>query len=216
MILCKFTKIDSAVYIPHLDMLREMGRAVRRADLSVRFSEGFNPHMLLYFSQPLPLGLPSVCEYFCADSDEDPEVFRERLNVKLMRGMRITGSVKCEKAEVHAITTHASYRFKSPEKPFDEAVFNSIMSRKTIEIPVKTKKGIAVSDVKPRIYSLTVDGGDAVAVLGCGRENLRADSLCEFLRGECGIGGSVRILKEAAYVLKDGVLKTVDEIYGLT
>ena len=50
MILCKFTKIDSAVYIPHLDMLREMGRAVRRADLSVRFSEGFNPHMLLYFS----------------------------------------------------------------------------------------------------------------------------------------------------------------------
>ena len=56
MILCKFTKIDSAVYIPHLDMLREMGRAVRRADLSVRFSEGFNPHMLLYFSQPLPLG----------------------------------------------------------------------------------------------------------------------------------------------------------------
>ena len=213
MILCKFTKIDSAVYTPHLDLLREMGRAVRRANLNVRFSEGFNPNMLLFFSQPLPLGLASTAEYFCADSDEDPSVFADGLNKKLPRGVRILSAVRCEKASVHSEISHAEYRFKS-EKELSNDAIKSIMSRITLEIPVKTKKGMANSDVRARLYSLVKDRADVLAVLGCGTENLRADSFGNYLCSEFDLG-EYEVTKERSFISKDGALKTVDEVYGL-
>ena len=213
MIICKFTKIDSAVYTPHLDLLREMGRAVRRADLKVKFSEGFNPHMLLFFSQPLPLGLASRAEYFCADSDEDPIAFMNGLNLKLPRGVRILAAARCEKASVHAEITHAEYRYRT-EKTLSDTAIRDIMSRITLEIPVKTKKGMTNSDVRSRIYSLEKDGSDIVAVLGCGKENLRADSLGNFLVSEFELG-EYEVEKEMSLILRDGELKTVDEAYGL-
>jgi radical SAM-linked protein len=214
-ILCKFTKADSAVYLPHLDLLREMGRAVRRANLSVRFSEGFNPHVLLFFSQPLPLGLASVAEYFCADSEEDPKKFMDGLNEKLPRGVRILGAVKCEKAEVHALTSHAAYRYKKSAVAPVQAQLDDIMSRITVEIPVKTKKGQTVADVKPRIHSLKEENGDIVAVLGCGKQNLRADSFGKFLAQTFCWGEDYDILKERAFVCADGSVKDVDAFYGL-
>lgn len=213
MVICKFTKTDSAVYLPHLDLLREMGRAVRRADLSVKFSEGFNPHMLLYFSQPLPLGLSSLAEYFCADSEEDPEHFRTELNRKLPRGVRILAASHCEKASVHAEITHAEYRYKA-EKPFKKSDLEHIMSRITLEIPVKTKKGMTVSDVRARIFSLEEDRGDAVAVLGCGRDNLRADSFGAFLSSELGCG-EWSVEKEESLILSEAGLRSVDEVYDI-
>lgn len=215
MILCKFTKTDSAVYLPHLDLLREMGRAVRRANLSVKFSEGFNPHALLFFSQPLPLGLPSTAEYFCADSDDDPEIFMNGLNGKLPRGVRILGAVKCEKAEVHALTSHAAYRYKKATKALNQAQLDDIMSRITVEIPVKTKKGQVVTDVKSRINSLKDENGETVAVLGCGKENLRADSFGKFLSSEFGWGEDYDVLKERAFINANGTLVDVDAYYGL-
>lgn len=213
MILCKFTKTDSAVYTPHLDLLREMGRAVRRANLNVRFSEGFNPHMLLFFSQPLPLGLASTAEYFCADSDEEPTAFMDGLNVKLPRGVRVLSAVRCEKASVHAEITHAKYRYKT-EKTLSNEVIQDIMSRIVLEIPVKTKKGMANSDIRSRIYFLEKDGDDIVAVLGCGKENLRADSFGNYLSFEYALG-DYEVVKEDSFIAKDGILKTVDEVYGL-
>lgn len=213
MILCKFTKTDSAVYLPHLDLLREMGRAVRRADLPIKFSEGFNPHMLLFFSQPLPLGLSSLAEYFCAESDCSPERFVSGLNTKLPRGVRILAAAACEKASVHAEITHATYRYKA-SKPFKKGDLDSIMSRTVLEMPVKTKKGMTVSDVRSRIYSLKEENGSVIAVLGCGKENLRADSFGNFLSSELHLD-EISVEKEQSLILRDGILKTVDEVYGL-
>lgn len=50
------------------------------AGADIAFSEGFNPHMLLKLSSPLPLGVESDCEYLAAASTDAPDAFAEKLN----------------------------------------------------------------------------------------------------------------------------------------
>ncbi len=57
-----FSKEGRAKYISHLDVMRCMSRAVRRARLPLWYTEGFNPHPYMMFALPLPLGFSSRCE----------------------------------------------------------------------------------------------------------------------------------------------------------
>ena len=52
----RFAKVRSAKYISHLDLSRLLARAIRRTDLPVWYTQGFNPHVYMGFSLPLPLG----------------------------------------------------------------------------------------------------------------------------------------------------------------
>ncbi len=55
-------KKGRAKYLSHLDMQRLMMRAVRRAEIDLWYTEGFNPHPYLAFALPLPLGVESEGE----------------------------------------------------------------------------------------------------------------------------------------------------------
>ena len=50
-----FEKKDMARYISHLDLQRAVRRAVERSGLTVRQTEGFNPHPKMVFSMPLSM-----------------------------------------------------------------------------------------------------------------------------------------------------------------
>lgn len=58
----QFEKTGRACYFSHHDLMRLFERALRRADLPVRLTEGFNPRPRLVFPHPLGLGVASVCE----------------------------------------------------------------------------------------------------------------------------------------------------------
>lgn len=57
-----FTKTGSMKYISHLDLMRLFMRAMRRAELPLKLSEGFSPHPKLSLKRALKLGLESECE----------------------------------------------------------------------------------------------------------------------------------------------------------
>ncbi len=54
-----YKKADEARFISHLDMNRYFARILRKADLPVWFTEGFNPHIYTNFAFPLSLGFES-------------------------------------------------------------------------------------------------------------------------------------------------------------
>jgi len=51
-------------FLSHLDNIRTIFRAVRRSEIPVTYSEGFNPHQKISFGPPLPVGYTSDAEYF--------------------------------------------------------------------------------------------------------------------------------------------------------
>ncbi|MBR3166310.1 MAG: TIGR03936 family radical SAM-associated protein, partial [Lachnospiraceae bacterium] len=59
----RFSKTGILRFIGHLDLMRTFQKAAARADLPLRFSEGFHPHPLMSFASPLSVGETSRGEY---------------------------------------------------------------------------------------------------------------------------------------------------------
>ena len=57
-----FKKMGMSRFVSHLDLMRAMTRALRRADVPLWYTEGFNPHPYITFALPLSLGMESLCE----------------------------------------------------------------------------------------------------------------------------------------------------------
>ena len=70
-ILLKHNKLYPVSFMAHLDVLRAVTRIIRRAALPVAFSQGYSPHMKLFFNQPLPLAVESRAEYLSVELEED-------------------------------------------------------------------------------------------------------------------------------------------------
>ena len=78
-----YTKHGRMRFISHLDMTRFMARVIRRAELPVWYTEGFNPHLYMTFALPLSLGFES--EYEAVDirllqDDYDLSILCDKLN----------------------------------------------------------------------------------------------------------------------------------------
>ena len=78
-------------YISHLDLMRLLMRAARRANLPLYFTKGFSPHPKLRIERALKLGLESGYEKaeILLTRKINHKVFRQRLNRQLPEGIRI-------------------------------------------------------------------------------------------------------------------------------
>ena len=87
-----FSKKGRVKYVSHLDIMRCMTRAVRRADIPLWYTEGFNPHPYLNFLQPMPLGIEGLNEPLDIriEGDISNADIVTRLNGVLPEGIEIT------------------------------------------------------------------------------------------------------------------------------
>ena len=53
----KFAKRGSLIFVSHLDFAHSFTRALKRAELPLKYSEGFNPHPKQVFALPLSVGM---------------------------------------------------------------------------------------------------------------------------------------------------------------
>lgn len=93
-----FKKDGLAVYISHLDMNRCMTRAVRRAEIPLWYTEGFNPHPYMTFLMPLPLGQSGMREPLDIriEGDMSFKDIKARLNAVMPEGIEIVDVCKPE------------------------------------------------------------------------------------------------------------------------
>ena len=87
-----FAKKGLMKYISHLDLMRLLMRAMRRAELPLKMSEGFSPHPKLSIKRALKLGVESdheeatiVLNGFIA-----PDEFKAKLQPQLPEGIKIS------------------------------------------------------------------------------------------------------------------------------
>ncbi len=59
----EYSKKGHIRYIGHLDLMHTFFRALKRANLPVSYTQGFNPRIKCSFSPALPLGFASEAEY---------------------------------------------------------------------------------------------------------------------------------------------------------
>lgn len=86
-----FSKSGDMRFISHLDLMRLFSRALRRANLPVRMTEGFSPHLKVSIKRALKLGIESENEELDVYAAEriEQNFFMESLNKSLPIGIRI-------------------------------------------------------------------------------------------------------------------------------
>ncbi|GAB4115898.1 MAG: hypothetical protein Kow00103_11070 [Candidatus Caldatribacteriota bacterium] len=87
----KYTKEGMMKYLSHLNLVQIFSRAIRRAELPVSISNGFNPRFRISFGPPLPLGINSQAEYLDIKVIESVNLkeLQKKLNHALPEGIKV-------------------------------------------------------------------------------------------------------------------------------
>ena len=79
-------------YISHLDFIRLIYRALRRADLPFILTEGFSPRPKINFGQALKLGVEGVMDIvFFLKTQVALDEFKQKIEQQLTEDIRILG-----------------------------------------------------------------------------------------------------------------------------
>lgn len=196
--LIKFTKEDSIKYVSHLELMRTIQRIIRRAELPVQYSQGFNPHIILSIAQPLSVGVYSKGEYmdllFIEELDVD--FIKEKLNENSPRGIRVIDVIKVREkrgdkkspqsmAAIEAAEYNIKIKCTHPETV--EKELEDLMNNKEWITIKKSKKGSKEVNIKSLIKKFSYKLNDNIlqvdTLVACGsKDNLSAQLLGEFIR----------------------------------
>lgn len=164
----KFSKHGVMKFIGHLDVMRYFQKALRRAGIDIKFSEGMSPHMIMSFAAPLGVGLTSDGEY--VDIELRTPITSaeaiERLNSVMVEGMEILDFRQIEEGKagkamslVAAADYTVTFRKGYAPKEDWQSDISGFFAQKSIPVIKETKKGESEVDIRPMIYQMSVNGG---------------------------------------------------------
>ena len=156
----KFAKRGTLKFISHLDVMRYFQKVIKRADIDIAYSEGFNPHQIMSFAAPLGLGLNSEAEYVDIEvhSTMSTKEALSKLNEVSVPDMPILSYKLLSDNATKAMTLVAASDYfvsfrKGYEPDFDfNSAINDLLSKETFVITKETKKGSKEMDLRPLIY----------------------------------------------------------------
>ena len=178
----RFRKLGRARFISHLDLNRCMARAVRRAEVPIWYTEGFNPHPYITFALPLSIFYCSFCEAMDAklEGDMSFEEVKSRLSIQMPEGIEIYDIY--EPVMKYADITFARYKtlleFDGVGEDTLGQAFKELSGRDSLEIERPTKHGTRVVDVRPYLTdartSVCISDGriELDVVLPAGQNNI--------------------------------------------
>jgi radical SAM family uncharacterized protein/radical SAM-linked protein len=117
-----YSKQGQAKYFGHLELVKIVLRAIRRAAIPVKFSQGFHPKPLISFEDPLPVGFEGQKEHFYLEvaAGIKAQSFLERLNQQLPEGLRVIDCQPAASRPLRNNLTAALYMVTSKDGFFDE------------------------------------------------------------------------------------------------
>jgi len=161
----KFEKRDEVKYIGHLDTMRTFTRCIKKTNLPIKFSSGFNPRVQLAFALPLAVGVTSECEYFDLELNGDVECQEviDELNKNFPDGFKVLTCEKFEKVKgLMSLVKEAKYEILLLVNTDEiEELVNSLkeeFEKEQILVIKQGKNGKEEEvDIKPLILELNVE-----------------------------------------------------------
>lgn len=177
----KFAKYGAMKFLGHLDVMRFFQKAIRRAGIDIRYSEGFSPHQIMSFAAPLGVGLESFGEYMDIEVYSIPENDASKMHLdeksKINEGLKIIRNnlqqVMVPGFEIISVTllpdksknamasvAAASYILYDKTGSFPVNNLNKKLSdfyaKEHIYVTKETKKNTLVLDLKTGMYEFSL------------------------------------------------------------
>lgn len=191
--------------------MRTIQRIVRRSEVPVEYSYGFNPHIIMSLAQPLSVGVYSKGEYLdlsLVEKVPEKELI-EKLNNATTPGIKFLDALRVEnitnqkkKPQAMAAVEMANYTIKV--KCNNEDIVSDELKKMTKlsewNITKKTKKGSKEVNIKPMLHKLEYKVEDNIVIfkvlLACGsKSNLSPKLLSEFILNNTSFGKEISFIE---------------------
>ena len=170
----RWAKSSRYRYMSHLDNLRLIERAIRRAHLPVQFSQGFNPSMKLSFGPPLPLGFTSEAEFVDITLETNFLIsMLDNFKKALPEGIEIMEAqvILSKGQSLSALLNRAAYRIElgaDLSTPDLDTTLAGMMASDSLIVDRVGKSATTKVDIRSAIFELSTYGSQLNMVLGIG------------------------------------------------
>lgn len=154
-----FDKYGEMKFISHLDLLRFFERLFNKAEIPVKYSEGFHPRPKMSFGSPISLGTEAYNEIM--DFETDAEISNEevvkRLNESPVLGFKVHKVEEVpRKSSIMEEFTNMLYTVEGSQEDMDK--LEKLFNRDEI-LEVREKKGKTVTrNLKERLKTFSREG----------------------------------------------------------
>ena len=170
----RFAKLAEGRFLSHLELVTLFARAVKRAGIAVRFSEGFHPLPRIVFGPALPVGIESEWEYVDMEIRDGgaPAHIMSSLNLALPPWIRVRAAqeipLKCSALSdsIAAVSFGICLGDSTDSLAKQAAGLQASLERfhkdATRPIGVRTKKGTVEVDLKSWVETIALRNGTAL------------------------------------------------------
>jgi radical SAM-linked protein len=160
----RYAKRGKLRFTSHRDIARAFERALRRAEVPMAYSHGFNPHPKVSWVGAAPTGAASEAEYveLQVTSEVDPATLGSALDAALPPGIDILDVVIAGSGSLPERIDGSRWRLEIPginPAELDTAVA-ALLAAESVEVERLTKDGRRMIDVRPALVSLQVVDGE--------------------------------------------------------
>lgn len=158
-----FAKNEPMQFTSHLDLFRAWERTLRRANLPVLFSQGFNPRPRLQLAAALPLGFTSACEVidvWLEDDSHDISDIKHALIQVQPPGIEIDEIIEIDPKSppLQRQVIFAEYQVTLLDRVQDlDKIVSNLMLQETL---LRERRG-KTYDLRPLIEDLTINSQSA-------------------------------------------------------
>lgn len=198
--------------------MRTVQRIIRRADLPIEYSKGFNPHMNVSIAQPLSVGMYSNGEYMDAEFTKyvDETYIKDKLNENSPLGIKFLQAVLVKNKEGKKVSQSAAFidaaKYTITIKYEDTAALkeeiDELLKQNEWQTVKKSKSGEKLIDIKDLVKDFKYDVLKDKLIINCticcgSKKNLSADFLAQFIKSNTSRAlkdSFVDIVREELYV----------------
>lgn len=182
----RFGKSGPLKYTSSLDLAKIWERVLRRADIPIQYSQGFNTRPRMALASALPLGVTSECELLDVSlrAPAAPDTLVDRLAAVSPEGLRIYDiyEMPLSAPALQPLVRSAEYQVRFSSGAVPDALRARVAALLSTEalVQLSEHKGrVRSADLRPLIYELAVDEHNTLlAHIAAGEQgNLRVRDL---------------------------------------
>jgi radical SAM family uncharacterized protein/radical SAM-linked protein len=154
-----YSKLGPARFFGHLEQVNIFLRAIRRAGIPLKYSEGFHPMPKVSFDDPLPLGMGSLSESFCMTVPDkfSPKEVKDLINLELPQGLTVIDVQLALKKMKLSESWVTSYDITTANAFFEKERELWFKEQTSVLLTRRNRKGkVLTVDLKPAVQNMEV------------------------------------------------------------
>lgn len=153
-------------YISHLELMKAIQKILKRTGLKIKYSQGYNPHIILSVANPIPVGVCGKSEFADFELEDDVD---EKILLDLLVSSSPVGLVPKNIYKECKKDFNSSYKavYKIEVNSAETDKIKDFFNEDVIEVEKKAKGKIKIINIKEYIYSYSFEENCSGFFINC-------------------------------------------------